>query len=275
MKKIYSLLLILMFGSSVFAQVPTCSMNPTYLAIPKAGVFPDSVTNFVSGTVGVPYRQDITVKVPDDTTALGITFCFSRFELKTSSNPVTVNYGLPPGLSLSGPATATAGVFSFPAAANDCAVIYGTPTTAGSYTLHLQVDPYGAIKNPFGSCPSPIVPSSGSLSPNGPIFLNYYIINIAPAVGVNEYHKDGIGLLQNQPNPFSGKTTVKYYVESEDNATLSVYNALGSLVYSAVSKTQVGENKFEINAENWTNGVYFYSVKFKNSVSTKRLMVNN
>lgn len=275
MKKIYSFLLILFVGSKLFAQVPTCSMNPTYLAVPKAGVFPDSVTNFISGTVGEPYRQDITVKVPDDTTALGITFCFSRFELKSSTNPATVNFGLPPGLSLSGPSTATAGVYSFPAAANNCAVIYGTPTTAGSYTLHLQVDPYGSIKNPFGSCPSPIVPSSGSLSPNGPIFLNYYIINIASAVGIGEYEKDGVGLLQNNPNPFSGKTTIKYYVQSEDKATLMVYNALGALVYSQDAKTQVGENKFEINAENWTNGVYFYSVKFKNSVSTKRFMVNN
>ncbi len=147
MKKIYfTIFTIVASIASVIAQtVPTCSLNPTFIASNKVGVYPDSATNFISGTVGVPYVQNITVKVPKDTTSSSITFCFNRFEL---TSPSTNNYGLPPGLMIgsSTPAVANGTVngapsLKFAGNANNCASIYGTPTTAGSYTLSLKVTP--------------------------------------------------------------------------------------------------------------------------------------
>lgn len=279
MKKIY--LLIIALTSSIFsiAQVPTCTLDPIFISSNRVGVWPDSVTNFISGTVGQPYEQNLTVKVPKDTTSSGLRFCFNRFEI-TTPNGVT-NYNMPPGLtigasntSLNGASVNGAPSLKLPGNANNCASIYGIPTTAGSYTLSIKVTPF-LTASPLSQCPNNPDINGGNGSLTSPQTLNYYIINIAPSVGIGEYEKDGVGLFQNNPNPFSGKTTIKYYVQSEDKAMLTVYNALGAIVYTHESKTQVGENKFEINAENWTNGVYFYSVKFKNSVSTKRFIVNN
>ena len=81
MKKIYLTIFTIVAGvASVFAQtVPTCSLNPTFIASNKIGIWPDSVTNFISGVVGTPYEQNLTIKVPKDTVSSGTTFCFNRF----------------------------------------------------------------------------------------------------------------------------------------------------------------------------------------------------
>lgn len=272
MKKIYSLIFALFIGfSAMQAQTaPTCSLDPTFIASNKIGVWPDSATNFMSGTVGQAYVQNITVKVPKDTTSFGLKFCFNRFEL-TSPSSVT-NFNLPPGLNFTvTPAlTTTAGVIYFPGNANNCASIWGTPTTAGTYTLQMKVDAYA--NGPASSCPStPNAMGGNGLSSQT---LKYYIIKINAPAGVETYNKERVSLYQNSPNPFSKETDIKFYVESEDVATISVYNALGSLVYEKAVRTQVGENKLTVNSESWNNGMYMYSIKYKGATSTRRMMVN-
>jgi hypothetical protein len=284
MKKIYlSIIAVSVTLASAFAQtVPTCSLNTTFIASNKVGVYPDSVTNFISGVVGQPYVQNLTVKVPKDTTSTGLTFCFNRFEITTPTG--ITNYNLPPGLNLGSSTTAVntgsvingAPAFKFPGNANNCASIYGTPTTAGSYTLSLKVTPF-MTPLAFGSCPTSPNVTGGSSSLTPPQTLNYYIINILPAIttGLRDIGKDKMALYQNEPNPFSDFTDIKFYVEGEDNATITVYNALGSIVSQQTIKTNAGENKVTINAANLANGTYIYSLKYKNAITTKRMMVIN
>lgn len=281
MKKIYLTIFTITAGVvSLFAQpVPTCSLNPTFIASNKIGIFPDSVTNFVSGTVGLPYEQNITVKVPRDTVSSGFKFCFNKFVLYNSTG--VTNYNLPPGLSIGSSSTLTANgsvngapSLRFIGNANDCASIYGTPTTAGSYTLQLEIQPY--VNGPaFTTCPAVPNINSGSSSIAGPTILKYYIINISSPTGLQEIGKDKMSLYQNVPNPFSSLTDIKFYVEGEDNATITVYNALGSIVSQQTVKTTVGENKVSINGSSLANGTYIYSLKYKNAVTTKRMMVIN
>ncbi len=281
MKKIYlTILTIVASIASVDAQtVPTCSLNSTFIASNKVGVYPDSATNFISGVVGQLYEQNVTIKVPKDTVSSGIRFCFNRFEL---TSPTANNYGLPPGLNFgsSTPAVATGSIvngapaFVFPGNANNCASIFGTPTVAGSYTLTLKVQPF-VTPQPFGSCSgSPNVNSgSGSLTP--PQTLGYYIINIAPAVGVLELKNDRMSLSQNFPNPSSLTTDIKFYVEGNDDATILVYNMLGDVVSFQTIKTIVGENKVTINTSELAAGTYIYTLKYKGATATKRMIVLN
>ncbi len=281
MKKIYfTIITIAVAVSSLLAQtVPTCSLNPTFVASNKVGVWPDSATNFVSGIVGVPYEQNLTIKVPKDTIAGGFKFCFNKFALYTPA--AVTNYNFPPGLNIGSSSTITAngtvnGAISlrFPGAANNCASIYGTPTVAGSYTLQLEIQPY--MNGPvLGNCPVPPNINSGSTNIAGPSILNYYIINISTPTGVVDLGKDKVALYQNVPNPFATTTDIKFYVEGEDNATVTVYNALGSIVSQQTIKTTLGENKVTINAANMANGTYIYSLKYKNFITTKRMMVIN
>ena len=259
--------------------VPTCSLNPTFVSGSKIGIWPDSATNFASGTVGVLYEQNITVKVPKDTATSGFRLCFNRFEL---SNPTGVtNYDLPPGLYFGSSTSAVAnGTINgspsliFPGNANNCGGIYGTPTVAGTYTLHLKIQPYLSIPS-SGICPTTPIVSAGSANIAGPQNLKYYIIKINAPSGVQEIGKDKIGLYQNHPNPFSSVTDIKFYVEGEGNATITIYNALGSIINQQTVKTSLGENNVTFNSSNLSSGTYIYSLKYKNSTITKRMIVIN
>lgn len=284
MKKIYlTIIAVSATIASSFAQtVPTCSLNPTFISSNKIGVFPDSATNFVSGTVGVPYEQNLTVKVPKDTSSSGITFCFNKFVISTPTG--ITNYNFPPGLTIGSTSTITANgsvngapSLLFPGAANNCASIYGTPTAAGIYTLQISVQPYLTPTNPITmpTCPVPANTGGGSSNITPAQILKYYIINIAPATGIQDIGKDKMALYQNEPNPFATTTDIKFYVEGEDNATVTVYNALGSFVSQQTIKTSVGENKVTINATDLASGTYIYTLKYKNAVTTKRMMVIN
>jgi len=271
MKKLYSLLFALLLGAvSLQAQTaPTCSLDPVFVASSRVGIWPDSATNFVSGTVGQPYVQNITVKVPLDTAALGVTLCFNRFELKSPSG--ATNYDLPAGLNFTvTPALMNSGTIFFPGNANNCASIWGTPTTAGSYTLQLEVQAFATAT--FSTCPSNPNPQSGSGVTT--TVLDYYVINITAPVGIESYGKDHLALYQNSPNPVRGETEIKFYVESEEEASIRIYNALGSLVYEKALKAQVGENTLKVDAGSWTSGVYMYSLHYKGAVTTKRMLVH-
>ena len=282
MKKIYlTLIVISATVASVFAQtVPTCSLNPTFIASNKIGVYPDSATNFISGTVGVPYEQNLTIKVPKDTaSSLGL-MCFNRFVVSTPSS--VTNYNLPPGLMMGSSTAALANgtlnsapSFKFPGNANNCASIYGTPTVAGSYTLSLSVQPYvtpAVISG--GTCSGSPNVGGGSALTSAQI-LNYYIITINPAVGVRELENDRMSLSQNFPNPSTTITDITFYVEGQDDATVSVYNMLGDMVSSQTIKTTIGENKVTINSSDLAAGTYVYSLKYKGATATKRMIVLN
>lgn len=278
MKKLYSALsLILFFAFSAKSQsVPTCSLNPVFVASNSVGISPDSATNFIQGTVGVPYVQNITVKVPLDTISLSVKFCFNRFVL---SNPTgTVNYGLPPGLYFgsSTPAVANGTINSaislkFPGNANNCASIYGTPTVPGTYTLHLKVDAYATVQ-PFGNCsPTPNVSGGTNVSTQQ---LNYYIIKINAATGLKEIGKNTFNL-ENIPNPFSNSTAIRFFLAEEGTAKLEVHNMLGKLMYSTDINAQLGNNEYVFNGSNLSNGMYFYTIKYKNYSETKRMILFN
>lgn len=280
MKKIY--LGILTFISvATFAQtVPTCSLDPAFVASNKVGVYPDSATNFVSGTVGVPYVQNLTIKVPKDTTSSGIKFCFNKFVISTPSG--VTNYDLPPGLTMGSSTSAVnngtvngAPSLMLPGAANNCASIYGTPTTAGVYTLQISVQPYLSLAGGtgFGTCSTPANTSGGSASISPAQNLRYYIITISPAVGVRELANDRVSLSQNFPNPSNATTDIKFYVEGQDNATVTLYNALGAEVSVQTVKTSVGENVVSINTSVLPEGTYMYSLKYKEALISKRMVV--
>lgn len=281
MKKIYFSFMALVGSLTMVSQsVPTCSLDAAFIASNKIGVWPDSATNFMVGTVGVPYQQNLTVKVPKDTVQSVLRICFTRFEVSTPTG--VTNYDMPPGLMLGSSTSAVnngtvngSPSLKFPGNANNCASIYGTPTTAGTYTLQMQISAFGNPTSISSTCPaSPNVSSGSNVNTTT---LKYYVIKINPALpaGLKEIGKDKFGVMQNEPNPVSGSTKIRYYVEDQDAATLVVYNALGAIVHQESAKTTAGENAFELNAAAWASGMYIYTVKYKNQVETKRLMVNH
>jgi len=260
MKKIYLFLVVLFFNlSSIFAQAPSCQYDYTWLALGKDGIYPDSATNFVSGTVGVPYIQNVTVKVPYDTTATIFgqlqTVRFSRIDLQTNiTNPV--NYGLPPGLSI----VATPSNFKFPGNDTSCMVIYGTPTTAGTYILSFTLKTY-VVEFPLTSVSTDVV--------------DYYKINFYPPVGIKENQNQSFELMGMYPNPAINETSIKYQLSKSGLVKHHIYNALGKCVYTKITESKKGENELVIDVKNFSSGIYFYTSDFEGKSKTKKLIVNN
>ncbi len=260
MKKCYLLFFVLFINlSSIFAQTPSCQYDYTWLALGKDGIYPDSATNFVNGTTGVPYIQHITIKVPNDTTAVLFgqlqTVHFSRIDLQTNiTNPA--NYGLPPGLSIAG----TPSNFKFPGNDTSCMVIYGTPTVAGTYNLSFTLKTY-VTEFPLTSVSTDVI--------------DYYKITINPPIGLKENQNTTFDLQGIFPNPAVNETTVKYQLPKSGSVKHMLYNALGKCVYSRTSDSKKGENELIIDVKNLSSGIYFYTSVFEGKSKTKKLIVNN
>jgi hypothetical protein len=81
-------------------------------------------------------------------------------------------------------------------------------------------------------------------------------------------------LAQNYPNPFNPSTEINYNLAKSGNITLKVYNILGSEVATLVDGfMEAGKHIAKFNAEDFTSGVYFYTIKADNYTSTRKMIL--
>ena len=67
---------------------------------------------------------------------------------------------------------------------------------------------------------------------------------------------------------------INYSIPKVSNVTLSVYNTLGQKVAELVNEEQSAGNYIvNFNASNLSSGIYFYTVKADNFVSTKKMIL--
>ncbi|MFZ2898240.1 MAG: T9SS type A sorting domain-containing protein [Saprospiraceae bacterium] len=84
----------------------------------------------------------------------------------------------------------------------------------------------------------------------------------------------GLELGQNQPNPFSGSTTISYNLPISGQVSLKVYDMLGNEIATLVEGNQAeGPHAVAFNASDLPSGVYFYSLRFMDTVKTGKMMV--
>jgi hypothetical protein len=79
-------------------------------------------------------------------------------------------------------------------------------------------------------------------------------------------------LLQNYPNPFNPSTTIGFNVPDQGNVSLIVYNILGIEVRTLVNEVmQPGFHTIRFDASDLASGIYFYELKMKNQIETKKM----
>ncbi|MBI9034811.1 MAG: T9SS type A sorting domain-containing protein [Bacteroidales bacterium] len=95
-----------------------------------------------------------------------------------------------------------------------------------------------------------------------------------PGIGIEGNESLISNVKQNFPNPSLGNTTVEVELTKAANLSIEVTNLVGQVVY-AESKGNVtaGDHEFTLNTENYTTGVYFYTVNSNNSLITKKMIV--
>jgi hypothetical protein len=90
----------------------------------------------------------------------------------------------------------------------------------------------------------------------------------------NNSMPQGFLLLQNYPNPFNPSTVISYQLSVDSKVSLKVYNVLGKEVTTLVDGEQrAGEHSVNFNANNLTNGVYFYQLNAGNFTQTKKMVL--
>ncbi|WP_216690084.1 S8 family serine peptidase [Hymenobacter siberiensis] len=76
------------------------------------------------------------------------------------------------------------------------------------------------------------------------------------------------------PNPFTGTTTISYYLAQQGPVSVDVYNTLGAKVKMLVVDTQdVGYHEVKFDGRDMARGTYLFKVKTSESVSIKRLVL--
>ena len=99
-------------------------------------------------------------------------------------------------------------------------------------------------------------------------------LSTAEPNGIRDVSLTGVQLLQNVPNPFTRQTVINYQLEEPDAVTLEIHDLTGRLLATyGEGVRSAGANSFIINADALTKGIYFYSLKTKRGVITKKMIV--
>ena len=81
-------------------------------------------------------------------------------------------------------------------------------------------------------------------------------------------------LLQNYPNPFNPSTKIEFRIPSTGLVTLKVFDILGNEVSTLVNEElKQGSYSFNFDASKLASGIYFYSLKAGNFISTKKMIL--
>ncbi|MBN1968425.1 MAG: T9SS type A sorting domain-containing protein [Candidatus Delongbacteria bacterium] len=93
-------------------------------------------------------------------------------------------------------------------------------------------------------------------------------------VSIDFITKEDDRLFQNFPNPFNAQTSIGFYISQPSNVHLYLYNSNGEIVKELIKNSELdkGIHSITINSENLTSGIYFYNLKVKDKIFTKRMV---
>jgi aryl-phospho-beta-D-glucosidase BglC (GH1 family) len=81
-------------------------------------------------------------------------------------------------------------------------------------------------------------------------------------------------LHQNFPNPFNPTTIFRYSIPKSGQVTFIIYNSLGQIMATLVDSEQnAGIYEIEWNAEEFSSGIYYYSLRTSEFVDTKKFIL--
>ncbi|MFA6596513.1 MAG: T9SS type A sorting domain-containing protein [Ignavibacteriaceae bacterium] len=93
-------------------------------------------------------------------------------------------------------------------------------------------------------------------------------ITFAPANAEEMY------VVQNSPNPFSGKTTIIFNLTNPQKVKLEIFNSRVEKVNEILlTDTQVGKNKFVFDGSDLPAGIYFYRFTSGDFVDVKKMVI--
>ncbi len=93
-------------------------------------------------------------------------------------------------------------------------------------------------------------------------------VTFAPTTAEEDY------VVQNSPNPFSGKTTIVFHLTQPGDVKFEIFNSRVEKVKEVVlTDTQAGKNKFVFDGSALTPGIYFYRFTSGDLVDVKKMVI--
>ncbi len=86
-------------------------------------------------------------------------------------------------------------------------------------------------------------------------------------------------LLQNYPNPFNPSTTIQYEIPKDGEVEIGIYDLTGRLIKTIVNQNQqAGAHSAVWNGQTESDskvasGIYMYTVKYGNTLSSKKMLL--
>ena len=105
-----------------------------------------------------------------------------------------------------------------------------------------------------------------------------YLDNAAVRLALNfdsteELLEDGVVLYQNTPNPWTDYTEIKYYLPSDKDIVLSLYDINGKLIYREQKNAKKGFNKVLLSNQELNNGgVFYYELQAENTRYVQKMI---
>lgn len=201
------------------------------------GAWPDTTTNFPSGSEGVNYSTDLNFKVPSDAGDIDPAFAGNAIIDFTVDSVV----GLPTGLSYA----CNIASCNYTGGSNGCAQISGVPTSSGPHDITIHIT---ANLSVFGF-PVPV-----------PYSFNGYQININ-YLGLVETKFEHISIF---PNPAKDMIYLKELNHKMD--AIEIQDASGKSVLSKKSDLN------ELNISSLEKGIYFIKIYFNENQESIRFV---
>lgn len=249
-KLLFSFVLVASFGltKSVAQCTPDISCIPSSTAY---GICPDSATGLAIGTVGVPYTEVLSIKIPPDASSFGAPPGTGLTSIEIGSVD-----SLAPGLSY----TCVPASCNFLAPSTACVLVSGTPTVAWNKQV---------IVHAIGHLTLPII---GTPFTQGIDNTQYRSVVLDPA-SISTLDLTKFDVDQNSPNPFNESSEIRFSSVDNSNIEFKVFNMLGAVIYNKNFKTAKGVNIIKIEANSFSPGVYIYSITNGDKTITKRMIV--
>lgn len=95
-------------------------------------------------------------------------------------------------------------------------------------------------------------------------------------IGVGIESPEMNNVLSVYPNPFSGKTTISFYLTDQENVNFSVFNSTGQLVRSEEKGLLVsGKHEFVLESNGLAPGIYLLELRAGSTVYTRKISIGN
>ena len=255
MKK--TLLTLTLAIATIFASAQ-CTPDPQYTL---AGIYPDSATGLPNALVGQSYNEVITIIAPLDTSVVDPSFGTVGVTIQTIE--LTNVTGLPASFSYD----CTPSNCTFSGGSTSCAVLSSpSPTIAelGSHQIFMYTSTIATHT------------ILGITLPTQLDTVDYYYIEVTNATSVvNQFNDFTFELKDIFPNPVNDNAKIQFISGSSADVVFTVFNYLGEKIEERNIAANRGVNDIEINANNYANGMYLYSINNGMQIVSKRMVVAN